>query len=145
MEKIRNIAASLSLVISTIILSPSALAVDKPLSCPSISAITNAGLRVAYKEEKYSMYIAAQVSNYELLEQWAFFIGMPYDQAIDEMDATNKSIAALAGLTGSPSPRYYRKQWYCQYENSYQYTAIALTPVPNVSPQSFYQIMKLSK
>lgn len=110
----------------------SAWAVDAPISCPTVDFVKKAGLSMIQEDKEDSLYLAYQISRYSTTSTWAFVIGVPMDQALTKGDAMNKAKAALLTLSGEPEPlptSKENKQWYCMYQNDYNYFAVSITPL----------------
>ncbi|OGT55422.1 MAG: hypothetical protein A3F43_03785 [Gammaproteobacteria bacterium RIFCSPHIGHO2_12_FULL_42_10] len=103
-----------------------------PATCPAVNAIQHAGLLGVMEEKSYQVYAVYQISKYTTPETWGFVIAVPINQATSKADAMNKAKAALPSLNGTPEPMptdASNRQWYCLYDNDYQYIAAAFTPL----------------
>lgn len=144
MNKLKTIALS---VLFTLIFIPAAWADEAPTACPKVDMIKKTRFMGIDEDKDDNLYVAYQISKYETPATWAFIMGVPSDQATTKGDAMNKAKAALATLSGNPTPmatNSENNQWYCLYENDYQYLALSVTPlnVSSAMPRSIFKIKK---
>ena len=148
MKMIKSLVLSAAMAISLV---PAVNAATAPTACPAIPLIQKAGLAFVEKDNDNHMYIVAQINKYATTSMWAFAVLMDDTQATSKQDALNKAKDAMKTLSGSPEPTLIdeasekdKQQWYCLYENQYNYLTVSITPI-SVSGNNFATFMKAKK
>lgn len=115
---------SASILLATVSITQAAP--PKPDKCPSVSAITAAGVDIAERNDD-GQWIAGRIARFDTKQQWGFAIG--FFDATDRTDALKKANAVLATLTWTAGPiDHPNHKWACGYKSSQGYSAGAITP-----------------
>lgn len=102
----------------------------EPTTCPSVSAISAAGVNVAIDSGIVGWVAMNTNNNFQTEQEWSFtLIGLA---AKDESDALLQANKALSSLSLYEGPSKNENEWGCAYagleNNEFRYIGIAVTP-----------------